>query len=139
MLRLLPLFAALLFCACSPKKTEPAGQSGGPARAQPVVALAENVKHPLAKHIEVAGLRMSEKPGGKLTVKLVVVNHSLADVADLVLDLTTPACQVTVKAPPLGPEESKEVSAECSTKLRVYELPDWQYVRPVFKITAPAE
>ena len=101
--------------------------------------MADNTKHPLAKHIEVAGFRMSEKPGGKLTVKMVVINHSRADVSDLGLDVKTPACTVSVKVPALAPEESKEVTGECTTQLRVYELPDWMFVRPTFTITAPPE
>jgi hypothetical protein len=29
----------------------------------------------------------------------------------------------------LGPYESKEIKAPLSTRLRVYELPDWQFLR----------
>jgi hypothetical protein len=127
-----------VLAACSrdqPKEPE----KKGAAKSMPVMTMAENSKHPLARHIEVAGLRMSEKSGGKLSVRMVVINHSQADISDLGLELSTPACTLPVKVGSLGPEESKDITAECTTTLRVYELPDWQFVRPSFKITAPSE
>ena len=131
------LAMALVLAACS--KKEPAPAATPLSKSQPVVALAENIKHPLAKHIELAGFRMTEKAGGKLTVRFVVINHSRADISDLGLDVTTPACTVSVKVPTLAPEEAKDSSGECTTTLRVYELPDWQFIKPTFKITSPNE
>jgi hypothetical protein len=131
------LVLTLLISACSQNDDKKAEK--GPPRSQPVVALAENMKHPLAKYLEVAGFRMSEKSGGKLTVKMVVVNHSQADINDLALDVTTPACTVSVKVGALTPDEAKDASGECTTQMRIYELPDWQFIRPAFRITSPAE
>ena len=37
----------------------------------------------------------------------------------------------------LGPWESKEMSAPLNTKLKIYELPDWQNVSTDLQITAP--
>lgn len=128
--------AVLALAGCSPSP-EPDKAAKGPAKPVPVVAMAENTKHPLAKYVEVAGVRLSEKPGGKLSVKVAVINHSDADIADLGVELTIPACTLPLKVGTIGPEESKDVSGECSTKLRVYELPDWQFVKPEFKITSP--
>jgi hypothetical protein len=48
-----------------------------------------------------------------------------------------PLCVLKVKVPGLGPEESKAVEATTETKLRVYELPDWQFIRAFFEITSP--
>lgn len=129
---------ALVLAGCSADQQKKAEQKG-PPRAQPVVAMAENSKNPLAKYLEVAGFRMTERPGGKLTVKMVVINHSQADINELALEVTTPACTLPVKVGALGPDETKDVSADCTTTMRVYELPDWQFIRPTFKITAPAE
>lgn len=105
-------------------------------------------KHPLAKYIELVGFRLSEGGGGKLTVKFAVVNHSDADIGDLGLKviLTTssakpddpPITQFDVKIPSLGPEEIKDVTATATSKLRVYELPDWQFLKAEFEITSPA-
>jgi hypothetical protein len=127
----------LALSSCAPEKK--AEERKGPPIEQPAIPTAENKANPLAKYIEVAGFRMSEKSPTKLAVKFVVINHSEAEVADLGLDVTTQPCTVSVKVPPLGPEEMKEVTGECPTKLRVYELPDWQFIRPSFKITSPAD
>jgi hypothetical protein len=128
----------LALACCSSQKDQPA-QAPGAARAQAVVPTAENKNHPLAKYIEVAGFRLSEKPGGKAGVRFVVINHSQADVTDLGLAVTTPPCTVNVKVPTIAPEESKDVNGECATTLRIYELPDWQFIKPVFRITSPVE
>jgi hypothetical protein len=37
----------------------------------------------------------------------------------------------------VGPEASQEVSAPLTTKLKPYELPDWQNVNTDLQITAP--
>ena len=37
----------------------------------------------------------------------------------------------------LGPLESKDVTATVPTKLRAYELPDWQFLETNFQVTAP--
>ena len=110
--------------------------------------MAENRTHPLAKYLEIVGFRLSENVKGKLKVDFAIVNHSTADIADLGLNVTlkpvTAAaeepgfCTFTLKAPSLPPSELVKVEAECPTKLRVYELPDWQFIRPVYQITSPA-
>jgi hypothetical protein len=38
----------------------------------------------------------------------------------------------------LGPQENKDVTVTVPTKLRLYELPDWQFLRAQFEITSPA-
>lgn len=104
-------------------------------------------KHPLDKYVELVGFRLSEAGGGKLRIKFAVVNHSEADIGDLGLHvrLTTstakpddpPIAEFDVKVPDLGPEEIKDVSADAPSKLRVYELPDWQFLKAGFEITSP--
>jgi hypothetical protein len=37
----------------------------------------------------------------------------------------------------LGPLQNKDVSVTVPTTMRVYELPDWQFLRGQFEITAP--
>jgi len=37
----------------------------------------------------------------------------------------------------LGPSELKNVAVQVPTKLRVYELPDWQFLKADFQITEP--
>jgi ABC-type oligopeptide transport system substrate-binding subunit len=39
----------------------------------------------------------------------------------------------------LGPSELKDVKVEVPTSLRVYELPDWQFLKADLEIAAPTE
>ena len=105
-------------------------------------------KHPLAKYLELSGYRITETSPGKLSIKLAVVNHSEADIGDLTLKIrlvTTaakpdepPITEFEAKVPALGPQELKDVTATAATKLRIYELPDWQFIRAAVEITSPA-
>jgi hypothetical protein len=80
-------------------------------------------------------------------VQFGVVNHSEADIGDLKLDISLrtsaakpgepPLITFPAKIPSLGPSELKQVTVEVPTKLRVYELPDWQFLRGDFQITEP--
>lgn len=105
-------------------------------------------QHPLAKYIELNGFRLTEGGAGKLNVKFTAVNHSEADIGDLTVKVklvTTaakpddpPVAEFEAKVPALGPLEVKDVGATATTKLRIYELPDWQFLRAQFEITSPA-
>ena len=105
-------------------------------------------KHPLAKYIELAGFRLTEAKPGQLDVKFIAVNHSEAELPELGLNIkmrTTasnpedpPVAEFQAKVPALGPLEIRDVSAKLATKLRIYELPDWQFLRAEFDITSPA-
>lgn len=80
-------------------------------------------------------------------MKFVVVNHSEADIGELGVKvrLTTssakpddpPIAEFQVKVPTLGPEEIQDVVATAPSKLRIYELPDWQFLKAEFEITSP--
>jgi len=101
----------------------------------------------LQKYVEVVGLRLTEEPNKKPQVRFVVVNHSGAEIADLSANVnlwarTAKSDEETVgtfsfKIPSLGPYETKEMSGLLTTKLRVYELPDWQNLVPDVQITSP--
>jgi hypothetical protein len=138
--------AALALAGCSsPAPVATQAKSGeAPRTATSVISS----KHPLAKYLELGGFRLSEMGSGKIVVKFAVINHSDADIGDLALSvkLTTtaakpedpPITQFDVKVPALGPQEIKDVSATASTKLRIYEMPDWQFIRAEAEITSPA-
>lgn len=143
-MRYLIASALLLLTACSsppPPKQAAAPPPGGPGPATTAS------KHPLAKYIELSGFRLSESQAGKLKVKFVAVNHSDAELSDLTVKvrlITTaakpddpPVTQFDAKIPSLGPQAIADVSAEASTSLRIYELPDWQFLRADFDITSP--
>ena len=101
--------------------------------------------HKYAKHLEIAGVRLSEDPRQRLIVKLTVINHLAADMSGLKLTVMLKIkgksekilAEVPVSVPNLGPLESKDVTVTVPTKLRAYELPDWQFLETSFDITAP--
>jgi hypothetical protein len=104
--------------------------------------------HPLLKHIEIVGIRITEDAKQKAQVRFLVVNHSGAEITDLTGSVhlvartakagDAPVGTLALKTPSLGPYESKEVSAPLTTSLRAYELPDWQNVTAQVEITSPA-
>ncbi len=101
----------------------------------------------MAKFIELVGFRVNEKSPGHLQVQFGVVNHSEADIGDLKMEVSLsttaakpgdpPLLTFSTKVPALGPSELKQVTAEVPSKLRVYELPDWQFIKADFQITEP--
>ena len=95
--------------------------------------------HPLAKYIEIAGLRVMEDRRGLVKVGYVVVNHSPADLPELRAQITfsaagKPVFEFPTTIPSIGPYESKDLTATLKTNLRPYELPDWQALKPAFVI-----
>jgi len=126
----------------------PDANSKKQASAPMAVASAIVGKNPLGKYLEIAGFRVTEGGAGKLTVKFAVINHSDADIGDLAMKVTLtttaakpedpPIATFDAKVPSLGPQESKDATGTATTKLRVYELPDWQFLKAQAEITSPA-
>ena len=102
---------------------------------------------PFQKYIEISGVRFVETPKNKTDVRFVVTNHSGADIPDLGGNVTVwgrtrnseedAAGTFTFKTD-LKAYESKDMSAPLNTKLKIYELPDWQNVSTDIQITSPA-
>ncbi len=137
------VLAFLLAVGCSTSPNPPAktaAKTGTPTR----VAASSN---PVAKYIELVGFRIGEEGPGKLRVKFGVVNHSEADIGNVVLSVNLRASTAKPDDPPLatfdakvdglGPSEMKEVSVIVPTKLRAYEVPDWQFLKTDFQIVEP--
>jgi hypothetical protein len=134
----------VMLAGCSSPAPQPTKQAT-PENTGPATTTS---KHPLAKYIELAGFRLTESKPGELDVKFVAINHSEADLGDLGLTIrlkTTagkpddpPVAEFQAKVPSLGPLEIRDITAKVSTKLRIYELPDWQFMRAEFDITSPA-
>jgi predicted component of type VI protein secretion system len=130
---------SLMGCASSS-----ADKQTKPAPSVPARTTASNKSNPLAKYIELVGVRANEKSPGHLQVQFGVVNHSEADIGDVKLDVSLgttaakagdpPLITFSTKVPALGPNEMKQVSVDVPTKLRVYELPDWQFLKADFQI-----
>lgn len=141
---LIAIGAMACLAGCSSSSAEKPTKPAGPPMAH---ITASNAKDSLAKYIELVGFRITEKTPGKLTVQFGVVNHSEADVGDvkLKIDLTTtaakpdepPVISFPAQVSALGPSEMKNVTVDVPAKLRVYELPDWQFLIARFEITEP--
>ena len=98
--------------------------------------------NPLSKHIEVTGFRIREDKNQKVTVQMVIVNHGGADIAGLEMQVGlyakgTLVVEFPVKVKSLGPYEVAQGIGTATTKLRAYEIPDWQFLTSKFVITAP--
>jgi hypothetical protein len=137
------LFLAAILAGCSSSSTDKQAKAAPPAI--PAHYTASNTSNPLAKYIELVGLRVRERSPGHLVVQFGVVNHSEADVGDVKMTIQLSTTAAKAGDPPLisfpaqvsrlGPNELKDVSVEVPIKLRVYELPDWQFLKADFEIT----
>jgi hypothetical protein len=105
--------------------------------------------NPWQKFIEVSGVRLVEDPKskGKILAKFLVTNHSSGDLQGLAGNVTIWAATRKSDEDAMGTfsfitninaYESKEITTPLSTKLKVYELPDWQNTNNDLQITAPA-
>ncbi len=101
---------------------------------------------PLQKYIEVSGVRFIENAKKQTEVRFLVTNHSPAEIAGLAGNVTVwgrtrsseeDAAGTFTFSGNLGPWESKEMSAPLNSKLKIYELPDWQNISTDIQITAP--
>jgi len=111
----------------------------GAGRAAGGVPPGAGTTHPLAKHLEVSGVRIQEASAGKVKIDFNVVNHSSADLPELKLDVRLRSgnrdfFSIPVKLPSLGPYASRDMSTTVKTDLKPYELPDWQRVEPRFTV-----
>jgi hypothetical protein len=106
----------------------------------------QKVSNPLQKYVEVAGIRILSE-NKKPVVKFFVVNHSSAEIPDLEANVTLWAStsrseedsvgSFSFKLNNLGPGESHELTEPLKTKLKMYELPDWQNATADVQITSP--
>ena len=92
------------------------------------------------KYLEVAGIRILEE-NRKPTIRLMLVNHSSAELASLSgtislsTDGKTDIAAIPFNVATLGGFEAKDISAPLKTTLRAYELPDWQFIKAQIKLT----
>jgi hypothetical protein len=115
----------------------------------PAASASKAKNNTLQKYVEVVGMRLTEDAKKKPAIRFVVVNHSGAEIADLAANVNLWARTAkseeeavgtfSFKLPSLGAYESKELSGPLNTKLRVYELPDWQNLGADIQITSPKD
>jgi hypothetical protein len=140
----LVLVVCLAGCSSSSSSNKQAQAS---APAIPAHYMATNTSNPVAKYVELVGFRINEKSPGHLEIQFGVVNHSEADIGDVKMTLNLSTTAAKPGEPPLitfpatvsklGPSELKNVTVQVPTKLRVYEVPDWQFLKADFQITEP--
>jgi hypothetical protein len=101
---------------------------------------------PVQKYIEVSGIRFTEDAKKRILVKFNLTNHSDADLNGLTGNVTIwgrtqkseeDAVGTFSFTTDVGPQATKDVSAPLTTKLKIYELPDWQNVTTDLQVTAP--
>ncbi|MBV9505200.1 MAG: hypothetical protein JO323_09380 [Acidobacteriia bacterium] len=101
---------------------------------------------PFQKYIEVSGIRFTQDAKKKTLVQFTLTNHSDADLSGIAGNVTIwghtqkseeDAVGTFAFASNLPPQTSKELSAPLTTKLKIYELPDWQNITTDLQITAP--
>jgi hypothetical protein len=106
--------------------------------------------NPLQKYVEITGVRFvsdpKDKTKTKVLVRCIVINHSEADLSGLAGNVTiwgrTQKSEEDAEgtftfSTNLRPFEAKEIEQPLNTKLKIYELPDWQNVTTDVQITAP--
>ena len=124
------------------------GQAAPSASVESPAAKPGAVVSPYQKFIEVAGIRFQEDPKhkDKTLVKYVLINHSEADMIGLSGNVTVwgrtrqseeDAQGTFAFTTNLKPYESKDLQAPLNTKLKIYELGDWQNLTTDLQITAP--
>lgn len=125
------------------------GRNAGPAAAVESPAAKSGAKvNPLQKYVEITGVRFVSDPKtkAKVLVRCIVINHSEADLSGLAGNVTiwgrTQKSEEDAEGTftfniNLRPFEAREIEQPLNTKLKIYELPDWQNVTTDVQITAP--
>jgi hypothetical protein len=119
-----------------------------PSNVESPAAKPGTATNPLQKYIEISGLRFVEdaRHKNKVMAKFIVTNHSQADINGLAGNVTIwgstkrseeDATGTFAFSTNLPPYESKELTVPMTTKLKVYELPDWQNATADVQITGP--
>jgi hypothetical protein len=144
-------FVALVAVIYSLVGSRGTGSSAAPSTTVENPAAKAGAKtNPLQKFIEVAGVRFVEDPKNKnkTMTKFLLINHSDADISGLAGNVTLwartqkseeEAAGTFAFTTNLAPGQAKEMSEPLTSKLKIYELPDWQFLTADVQITAPAQ
>jgi hypothetical protein len=101
---------------------------------------------PYQKFIEISGVRFIEDAKKRPAVTFIIVNHSTAEIEELAGNVTVwgrtrsseeQATGTFTFKTKLAANQSKEMTEPLTTKLKFYELPDWQNVSTDIQITVP--
>lgn len=101
----------------------------------------------LQKYIEVVGLRLLQDAKHHPEARFIIVNHSAAELNDLTANVTVYASTsrseedavgtFSFKVDSIAGNESKEMTEPFNTKLKPYELPDWQNANADVQLAQP--
>jgi len=139
----------IIFGIYSLMQTNRAQTGNGPAPTAAVESPAAKPgakTNPVQKFIEVSGVRFVQDAKKKTQVRFLLINHSDSDLSNLAGNVTiwgrTKRSEEDAEgsfsfSTNLGPQESKELTVPLNTKLKIYELPDWQNVTTDVQITTP--
>ena len=135
----LVVLLAILYTFILPKGATTATIAKTELQNPPAQGASVTPAHPLAKYIQVTGIRIMPGRTGEAKIGYVVVNHSPADLPGLKAQLTLTGAgstifDVPVDIPSIGPFETKDLTASAKTQLKPYELPDWQTLTPSLRI-----
>jgi hypothetical protein len=99
--------------------------------------------NPLVKDLEATGFRVTEDRKQNVQIRFLVVNHGNAELPAMRMQLELkagdkpdPVLEVPFDLPSMAPLEVREVSTSAATKLRAYELPDWQFLEGLLHVIA---
>ena len=114
---------------------------------EPSATARSKPSNPLQKYIEVVGIRLVQDAKHHPEARFIVVNHSNAELNDLNANVTLYASTsrseedsvgtFSFKLDSIGANESKEMTKPFTTKLKIYELPDWQNATADVQISQP--
>jgi len=114
---------------------------------EPAAAARAKTTNPVQKYIEVIGIRLVQDAKHHPEARFIVVNHSAAELNDLNASVTIWASTsrseedsvgtFAFKLDSIAGNESKELTAPFNTKLKIYELPDWQNATAEVQLANP--
>lgn len=120
----------------SRQQAAPTAETSAPESA-PIESVAGAKPHPLARQVEVTGVRLRTPKAGQAEVTVLVVNHSAAEIGGLKVDVVLMAKGTNreVAAFPLpvkrlAPFASQELTAKTKVTMSGIDLPDWQFLEP---------
>ena len=127
----------------------------GPVSTAPVATPASDTavtpppaQHPLARFVEVTGLRVVADLQHRSQLQYIVVNHSATELSGLALQITVrsssapgndqaPLFRVSAVVSSLGPYQSKEIRTDIDSQLQSKPVPDWDSLRVDVQVTEP--
>jgi hypothetical protein len=126
------VLAGIYFLVPKARGTAAAAPATAPS-VEPAPAAAAGVSG-LTNTVELTGFRVTEDRTQRAQVRFLVVNHSLAELPETKLQVSLKRereeiMNFPMTLPSLGPHESREITATTKTRLRAYEMPDWQFIR----------